>query len=178
MRPICRAPAACPPSYRQLRSGQMQVPSAGMQPAGSRNRLKRRAPPIRLPRLLCRLAGHVCHSCFRPLSQPVENKEGFNPCLPRYCGMCKKAEAATGANCRRQGGPVVVTGFGLCWLECNWPTHAGPLRFLPQCCPPCRCPADPLGIDSKLAALRIKMADLAKEHPVSSCMCGCLGGRA
>lgn len=42
----------------------------------------------------CRLAGHVCHSCFGPLSQPVQNKEGFNPCLPRYCGVCKKAEAA------------------------------------------------------------------------------------
>lgn len=67
-----------------------------------------------------RLAGHVCHACFRPLAQPVENREGFNPCLPRYCGACKGAEATEGA---RQ-------------------------------------------LDTKLAALRIRLADIAKEHPV------------
>lgn len=40
----------------------------------------------------------------------------------------------------------------------------------------CRRAADPLGLDSKLAALRIKLADIAKEHPVSLiCMFpGCL----
>ncbi len=59
----------------------------------------RHAPPCVAPLPSCRLAGHVCHSCFRPLSQPVENKEGFNPCLPRYCVVCKKAEASVGACC-------------------------------------------------------------------------------
>lgn len=44
-----------------------------------------------------RLAGHVCHACFRGLSSPVENKEGFNPCLPRYCAACKQSENHAGA---------------------------------------------------------------------------------
>lgn len=62
----------------------------------------------------------MCHACFRALAQPVQNREGFNPCLPRYCATCKVGEATEAA---RQ-------------------------------------------LDAKLAGLRIKLADIAKEHPV------------
>ncbi|KAL4434829.1 hypothetical protein ABPG77_005356 [Micractinium sp. CCAP 211/92] len=75
-------------------------------------------PVVAIPR--SKLAGHVCHACFRPLSSPVENKEGFNPCLPRYCATCKHAPAN----------------------------------------------AETVQLDSKLLGLRIKLADIAKEHPV------------
>ena len=137
----------------------------------------RAAPPPR-PR---RLAGHVCHACFRPLSQPVENKEGFNPCLPRYCGVCKKAEASAGG-CRRSPlGRPLGRGREPVTLRCRGaasnrllaglrgpqpcaPHPASMLTSLPRCAA-LRC-ADPLGLDSKLAALRIKLADIAKEHPV------------
>ncbi|PSC73293.1 SET domain-containing [Micractinium conductrix] len=73
-------------------------------------------PVVAIPR--SKLAGHVCHACFRPLASPVESKAGFNPCLPRYCAPCKG------------GSP------------------------------------DLLALDSKLAGLRIKLNDIAKEHPV------------
>jgi len=55
-----------------------------------------------------------------------------------------------------------------CQARSSWHSGSKPLLL-----PHCRClvaAADPLGLDSKLAALRIKLADIAKEHPVSSQM--------
>ncbi|EFN52201.1 hypothetical protein CHLNCDRAFT_139012 [Chlorella variabilis] len=53
-------------------------------------------PLVAIPR--SKAAGSVCHACFAELPDSLKKKgkEGFNPCLPRYCAACKASGGGAG----------------------------------------------------------------------------------